>query len=361
VAEGAVIVGVHSDAVPTREQLGASSGELRTELAELVTGPDHLSEPDTTRRVVDLRHRAALAHREPQVPWPAHEPVEVDVVDGMATCTPDQLSVDLVRSAIETHGHLLVKGLLSASQIEAQIASIDETLAAARAWKPGKAGSDVTRGSDVDRPIRFAPFVPSARFGLAGVPAQRMRKRLSGRGAVWMADAPAGLASYVELLEQVGLARLLGEYLGGPPEISVKKSIFRRVPAPSPMPGGWHQDGAFMGTGMRTLNVWMALTSCSNGVPGMDIVPTRIGHVVPTGTPGAEFDWSVAPDRVEAVCGNGVEVVRPAFEAGDAVLFDEVMLHRTAGGPEMDQPRYAIESWFFAPGACPEDQIPFAL
>ena len=49
------------------------------------------------------------------------------------------------------------------------------------------------------------------------------------------------------------------------------------------------------------------------------------------------------------------------FEAGDAVLFDDFFLHRTAVGEHLRNERYAIESWFFAPSHYPIDQIPVAV
>ena len=50
--------------------------------------------------------------------------------------------------------------------------------------------------------------------------------------------------------------------------------------------------------------------------------------------------------------------VRPLFHAGDALLFDDLFLHRTAIDPSMTRPRYAIESWFFAPTDYPKGQVP---
>ena len=48
-----------------------------------------------------------------------------------------------------------------------------------------------------------------------------------------------------------------------------------------------------------------------------------------------------------------------AVEPGDALLFDELFLHRTATDETMTRDRYAIETWFFAPSVYPGDQIPF--
>ena len=68
----------------------------------------------------------------------------------------------------------------------------------------------------------------------------------------------------------------------------------------------------------------------------------------------------MSPAVVEDVAG-GTGVVRPVFEAGDALLFDHMFLHRTASDPAMSSERYAVETWFFAPSAYPEDQVPLVF
>ena len=45
---------------------------------------------------------------------------------------------------------------------------------------------------------------------------------------------------------------------------------------------------------VRALNVWLSLSHCGDEAPGMDIVPRRLDHIVPTGTEGANFNWSVS-------------------------------------------------------------------
>lgn len=304
---------------------------------------------DTVRSAMLRRHQRALARAGRTGALPVQEPTSVHVSDGLATAQPADLSPGLVRSAITEHGHLLVKGALNSAQVEEMKWHIDSTLAAAADVEPPPG-----------EPVRYQPFIPDERFGLTAQRGAQTRERLQQRGAVWLVDAPAAFDAYVQLLSRVGLRSIIHEYLGDDVEISVKKSVLRRLPPPAPAPGDWHQDGAFMGEGLRTLNVWMSLSDCTDGVPGMDVIGTRMDGVVPTGSHGAMFDWSVGPEMVEQVRGDS-PILRPAFEAGDVLLFDEIFLHRTAGGPEMVRTRHAIESWFFAPGACPDDQIPFAL
>ena len=52
--------------------------------------------------------------------------------------------------------------------------------------------------------------------------------------------------------------------------------------------------------------------------------------------------------------------MRPIFEPGDVLLFDEMNLHATAADPSMPNPRYAIESWFFGLSGFPPQYVPIA-
>jgi hypothetical protein len=162
----------------------------------------------------------------------------------------------------------------------------------------------------------------------------------------------------VELIEDTGVLDLVTAYLGERPALSANKCTLRRVPLDTNV--GWHQDGAFLGQDVRALNLWLALGHCGTDAPGLDLVPRRIDRVVPAGTDGAMFDWSVAPDVVTAEAGEA-GIIRPRFGPGDALLFDHLFLHSTAVEPEMTSERHAMETWFFAPSAYPEGQIPLAL
>ena len=73
------------------------------------------------------------------------------------------------------------------------------------------------------------------------------------------------------------------------------------------------------------------------------------------------YGWSVSDDLAQRTAGDpGWR--RPTFRAGDALLFDEMMLHRTGADPSMPDTRYAIEMWFFAPSADTQwVEIPFVL
>jgi hypothetical protein len=159
----------------------------------------------------------------------------------------------------------------------------------------------------------------------------------------------------LEAYDDLGLRDVVEGYLGERPVLSANKCTLRRVETTAGT--DWHQDGAFLGAGIRALNIWVALTDCGVDAPGMDLVPRRFDEVVETGTGGAIFDWAVGPDTVAQLSADA-PVVRPRFRAGDALLFDDLFLHRTAIDPSMNRSRYAIESWFFAPTSYPDGQVP---
>ena len=71
---------------------------------------------------------------------------------------------------------------------------------------------------------------------------------------------------------------------------------------------------------------------------------------------------TAATATVTGVNSTGQKVVNVSatteFAAGDVLLFDELMLHRTACAEGMTHERYAIESWFFAPAFGYGTQVP---
>jgi hypothetical protein len=145
-------------------------------------------------------------------------------------------------------------------------------------------------------------------------------------------------------------------YLGERPGLSGQKFTLRK--AEPHVAGAWHQDGKFLG-GVRSLNLWLSLSRCGDEAPGLDIVPRRIDHVVEAGEEGTFFEIQVSDENVMKAAGD-LGVMRPIFEPGDALLFDELFLHQTGSDPAMPNPRYAIESWFFGPSAFPSDYVPVA-
>ena len=259
---------------------------------------------------------------------------------GLPEISRDELTVGILRKAMLTHGALLVRGLVDRDRAERYASGIDEAYAS-RSYS-GSAGT-------------YAPFIPEPPYG----PIDEFRPWIEESGGLLAVDCPDLHAEMIEFFREAGLKEVADEYLGGPAVISAHKTTLRKV-EPGTKPG-WHQDGAFMGQ-VRSLNLWLALSRCGDIAPGMDVLPARLEEFIATGGEGTSVANQVSQSDAEAAARSaGVEIVRPVFEPGDALIFDEMFLHATAADAEMEKPRYAIESWFFTPAALPPGYVPIAL
>jgi hypothetical protein len=297
------------------------------------------------RQILRLRHRAgaqlvANPESSDQVS-PDYGPLSNGVP--LPEVTPDQLSPELVRAAILRHGSLCVRGLVDrneAARMAEEIEAAYEARADYQASRPARAGY-------------YERFRPDPPYELSA----SRRAWVDDAAGLWGPESPHVMFHVLDAFERAGLRTLASDYLGGHPLISVDKCTLRRV-EPDTM-GSWHQDGAFLGD-VRALNVWLSLSRCGDVAPGLDIVPRRLDGIVPTGTEGSFFSWDVAPDVAREAAGE-LEIMRPIYEPGDVMLFDDLFLHSTAVSPEMTKRRYAVETWFFAPSGFPSDYIPLAL
>lgn len=248
-----------------------------------------------------------------------------------------ELDVEQVRRAIAGQGALHVRGLLNAARVEGMRAVIDAAIAAQEA-------------AFADGFTRSSPWFEASELVVGG---QGSRAFVRSGGAVLAVDSPRGLYQMLENVYDLGLDKLVTGFFGERPALSAEKTTLRRA-LPGPVEIGWHQDGRFLGANIRSLNIWIALTTCGTDAPGLELLPTRLHQILPTGTEGAKFDWCVSPlwvdEHFPGAC------IRPQFQAGDALLFDHFLLHRTWRTPAMTSPRYALESWFFAPSAYPDGQ-----
>jgi hypothetical protein len=313
---------------------------------------DPAHDPALEAHLVALRHLAfdEVAGGTGRSEWPPTFADRTPAAPEPPRIGPAELGADVLGSALVNHGALHVEGLLTPEQVTSMVEGIDRAFDGRDAWGEDKAA---------DTAPWFVPFVPSGPYSHLMLPRDWVRDG----GGVWAADSPRVFSEMLAIFEGLGLDHVIGGYLGERPAISMRKCTLRRVPADLAH-ADWHQDGAFLGDGVRSVNVWLALTRCGgdSDAPGLEYVPRRIDHVVETGTHGATFDWSVGPGHVDEVAAElGSAIVRPQFEAGDALLFDDVFLHRTAVAPGLGTDRYAIESWFFAPSTYPSDQIPLVF
>lgn len=353
--EGATAVGVPArivrhapDALDAAEQL-VREGDLRGAVALLTQRNREAPSVEVERRLVQLRHECFLAedHPAPDVTWPPADPGLFADCQTIPEVAASELSVDAIRSGIIGHGSLIVRNLLDESQVErlarAVQAAFDEVDARTAGTTP-----------DPFDPW-FHPFASAP--GLEQIDDDERRWVRDG-GGVMAADSPRALFELTEVLEETAVLDLLTEHFGERPALSVRKTTLRLI-APDAA-GGWHQDGAFLGERLHTVNVWISLSHCGVDAPSIDVVPRRVDHIVPTGTEGAAFSWSVS-DALAAEVAAPKGTVRPVFAPGDAILFDEFNLHRTGQGSGLTKPRLAIEAWCFAPSTYPMAQLPIAL
>jgi len=328
----------------------AGEGRCLDAIDALQTLDGPLVDPEVEEWMVRLRHDAfpELAGATGRPEWPASFPDRRRPgPTGLPEATPDELTGDLIGGAITHHGALRVNGLLDEGQVAELIAAIDQAFAARDRWLEDEA---------TPTPPWFVPFVPND----PAIAAALSRSFAVEAGAVWTADSPRVLHQLLQTYDHIGLRRAAEEYLGERPAISVRKCTLRRVP-PDLERAAWHQDGAFLGPQVRSLNVWLALSRCggSSGAPGLELVPRRMDRVLDTGTTGTYLPWAVSPVLVdELVESTGTPTVRPEFAPGDALLFDDRFLHRTGVADDLTQPRYAVETWLFAPSTYPARQIP---
>lgn len=331
----------HRDALAAAEQL-AHGGDFRGAIDLLMDANRVAASEEVELRLVELRARA-FSSVEPAgaADWPPRPATAATA--GIPEIAVESLDGDSIRDGIVGHGALRVNGLVSPACVAELVAGIDAALEAADGI--GRSGSALPW---------FHPFPSDP----DDADTKYERSFVFHGGGIWTADSPRMLFKVLGALEEVGLIAAIRDYFGEAAAVSLKKSTLRVVSPEGD--SNWHQDGAFLGDDIRACNLWLALSPCGVDAPTLDVVPRRFDRLVETGTGGAYFDWSVGEETVAEVAGSD-GVVRMTFEAGDALLFDDLFLHRTGLGPTMTEPRYAIESWFFARTGYPMDQVPLLV
>lgn len=166
-------------------------------------------------------------------------------------------------------------------------------------------------------------------------------------------DSPLALAVALDIAAVLQALQALRphvqERLGAAPQLIASQCWVRRAqPA-----HGWHQDGALHhdfialggGVPLPMLTAWIALTRCGVDAPGLEWrLPSLPTLLLPAELGDDAVRRRFAPDTFE----------HPALAAGDALLFDGGLLHRTHTTPAMTQPRTSIELRFVGAGAVPE-------
>lgn len=302
---------------------------------------------DRERELRQLRHLAGVAlvgspGSDPDFPAPATVAPPRNPVTKLPEVTPEELTPELLRAAILDSGCLLVRGLMDPERAAGLAADIERSFATRTASK---------ERAEADPQGFYDEFVPEDPYVI------QKRDWIEEGGGVLATDSPRMFFDMLDAFQEAGLPDVIEAYLGEKPAISADKCTLRK--ATGDVPGAWHQDGKFMGDDIRAMNVWLSLSHCGVTAPGMDLVPVRLDGHVAAGTEGTWFPTQVSQAVAEEAAGE-IGIVRPVFEPGDALLFDELFLHQTGSEPEMPDPRYAIESWFFGPSSFPEIYVPLA-
>ena len=301
--------------------------------------------------LVNLRHDSFFHHvpTSSLASWPPRPDDLYADQSGIPEIDHQDFTATNVASGVFNHGSIIVRNMLTADQVSLMRDSIIQTYA-----QHDKA---MAGALETETAPWFVPFNPAPREGTKAIVEREWLRRT---GAELAADSPRGLFNLINCLQDAGITDMVTEYLGEQPALSVRKTSLRQALKDVNAEVGWHQDGAFLGQGIRTVNVWIALTDCGVDAPSMDMVPRRMTEIVPTGTEGAMFDWSVSELTARDAAGDNPPV-RLQFCEGDAIIFDEMNLHRTGVSPGMTKDRFAVEAWFFAPSCYPLEQLPIMV
>jgi len=267
---------------------------------------------------------------------------------GLPEIDAKEFTVDQLRAAVAEHGALIVRNMFSRASMDTLITAADRVI---DACADPNATSPVS--TYFNPPNNLRTIMPRKDKELGNT---RSFHRESG--SAMCVEAPSVAEALLLLYEAHGLKELVGAYLGEHPCLSVKKWVLRRSKLPV-AEAGWHQDGAFMGTNINSINMWMPLNQCGGetGAPGMDVVPLRLNKLA--SAEGAQFDWSVSDSQVSSRFAQN-QPLMPLFNAGDAFFFDHFYLHRTQYRTDFTKLRYAVETWFFGASSFPKNQIPLA-
>jgi hypothetical protein len=299
--------------------------EAIAEVRKITAGPRPLSGADLVRLAV-LRHQIGAARVREASGSPPGDPPE-DLFPGtvgVPEVARAGLTADHLASGLRHHGALVVRGMIDREDVERLRGLID-----GRDWS-----------------------VPQCPTGTDGEPCP---------GSAPMKCSAASLQGLVEAYQNAGIDRVLAAYLGEDPVLLSERLLIDRQVLKTGLP--WHQDGAFFGSNVGAVNSFLALDPCGVDATGLTVATRRFEEVVGV-APGerAQLAYGNAFKHEDILRLAGPErVITPALEPGDAILLDEMTMHRTAAPPANAQPRAWAITWFFAPSRFPEQRHPLWL
>jgi hypothetical protein len=321
-----------------------TAGRLRDAVDEYTRAQRLAPDPALAHRIVRLRHDAvATLAGGPGAPeWPRRLADPFPGAVGPPEITPDRLDAATLGGAILHHGCLIVRGF----QDEQRAVALREMVVRSLEARDRCVAGEPAPGDDE----WYRPFEPRPDATVIE------RRWVQEVGGMLMADSPTVMCELLDVFAGSGATAAITEYLGEPPALSFNKCVLRKLRESAPT---WHQDGKFMGTQLRTVDVWLSLSDCGEGAtaPGLDIVPKRFEEILETETHGATFPNSIGQGLVDIVAADQPWMT-PRFAPGDAILFDDRFVHRSGVGEGYTTERYAIESWFFAASRFPDSYVP---
>jgi hypothetical protein len=330
------------------DDFAGSDEELRAEIDRLAASNGASPDRGQERRLLALRHIAGIRSLEgtgPQPHFPEPDFARLPDEGELAEFGPGDVTPELVRAAILRDGFILIRGLVDrdealrfGEEIDKSFEEREKVLSSSHPAEEGYYEEFMARTAEYQEALRVRPWIREG-------------------GGVLAIDCPKLFAQMLELFRKAELPRLVAGYLGEQPLISLQKTTLRKA-EPS-VPGAWHQDGSFMGD-VRALNLWLSLSRCGDESPGLDMVPRRLDYLVTSQTEEAVLDIQVSQAMAEKAAGDR-PIIRPIFEPGDALLFDDLFLHQTGSDPSMPKPRYAVENWFFGPSGFPAEYGPLVV
>jgi hypothetical protein len=331
-------------AEPRAPEFAGSDDELLAAIERLAERERADANLETERELISLRNQAGLRRLQAAPPGAKFpDPTGVELPPGpLPRFAPEDLTPAVVRAAFLRDGCVFVRGLVPRERAIAFARQIDQSFCERELHD---------QGQPYDAAF-YDEFKPHGQVGEA-----LGRPWIKEGGGVLGVDSPLLNFQMTEMLAAAGIPELVNGYLGEPTLTTAHKTTLRKA-EPS-VPGGWHQDGRFMGE-VRSLNLWLSLSRCGDVAPGLDIVPRRFDDFVATQTDEAVLDYMISQRMAEEAAGQ-TPIMRPVFDPGDALLFDDMFLHKTGSDPSMPEPRFALENWFFGASGFPNGYAPIAV
>lgn len=191
------------------------------------------------------------------------------------------------------------------------------------------------------------------------------RPELSFRDETFTFASPSETFEMFEIFEDSGLLDAVRTYHDGESVVMAQRLKIARRLAKHNAPGGlpWHQDVNFFGAKCYAVNCWAAVTQCGIDNPTLGFIPRReeasIGWDPTSGEASLRVGVEPLVQKVQEIVKTTPEV-QVIFEPGDAALFDEMTIHRTASREFKVPQQIVTTSWFFNPAFAPDKITPLA-